>query len=83
MSNKNYAGSIYQKFDGMLKELESNNIKRKEPKKFSGSGMLTRNSSSMQSKQENSSTLKQQQLKIPLLAMAEIRKRRNINNGDV
>ncbi len=68
---------MYSQFDTMLKEMEESSTKAKKPKKFSGGGLLTRGGQSRMDNNSNDSfTVKQQQLQIPLLAMAEIRKRR-------
>jgi|TARA_R110000796_G_scaffold73612_1_gene165472 hypothetical protein len=82
MATINYAGQVYKQFDSMLKELETSAEETSKVKKFSGGGLLTRNmGSSFSEESDDSVDMKQEQLKIPLLAMQEIRKRRMKKNG--
>mgnify|MGYP003625310277 CR=1 FL=1 len=77
MAITNFTGKMYSQFDTMLREMQESGTKAKKPKKFSGGGLLTRgNLSKMGNSPNDSLSVKQQQLQIPLLAMAEIRKRR-------
>jgi|TARA_R100000541_G_scaffold28590_1_gene37869 hypothetical protein len=82
MAITNYAGQIYNQFDSMLKELENSAKETSNIKKFSGGGLLTRTMGSVLNESSDESIdVKQEQLKIPLLAMQEIRKRRMKKNG--
>ena len=82
MAITNFAGQIYNKFDSILKELETTNSEGNKPKKFSGRGLLTRNiGSTFNGEDVIGMDMKQSQLIIPIRAMREIRKRRMKKNG--
>jgi|TARA_R110000803_G_scaffold210814_1_gene283927 hypothetical protein len=70
----NPAGDMYSKFDVMLKELSERGEASKKPKKFSGGGLLVK--TSPRNKTNVKADERQEQFKIPLMAMAAIRKRR-------
>ena len=73
----NFAGKIYNQYDSLLKQISNTEDLDSKVKKFSGGGLLTR-SSGLSSDNDISSnvSMREEQLRIPLLAMREIRKRR-------
>jgi len=77
----NFAGKLYNQYDNIIRELSSAEELNGKEKKFSGGGLLTRSSNMTSSSEENMSA-REQQMRVPLLAMMEIRKRRdNLKNG--
>jgi len=82
MAITNFAGQIYNKFDSILKEIETTNSEGNKPKKFSGGGLLSRNNGSTFGSEETAGIdMKESQLILPIRAMQEIRKRRMEKNG--
>tara|TARA_R100000353_G_C6473390_1_gene187177 strand:+ start:549 stop:812 length:264 start_codon:yes stop_codon:yes gene_type:complete len=72
----NFAGKIYNQYDSLLKQISSTEDLDSKVKKFSGGGLLTRSSNLSDNNTSDNINMREQQLRIPLLAMREIRKRR-------
>ena len=79
----NFAGKIYNQYDSLLKQISNTEDLASKVKKFSGGGLLTRSSGLSSDNDTNSNvSMREEQLRIPLLAMREIRKRREeLKNG--
>ena len=78
----NFAGKIYNQYDSLLKQISSTEDLDSKVKKFSGGGLLTRSSNLSDNNTSDNVSMREQQLRIPLLAMREIRKRREeLKNG--
>ena len=78
----NFAGKIYNQYDSLLKQISSTEDLDSKVKKFSGGGLLTRSSNLSDNNTSDNINMREQQLRIPLLAMREIRKRREeLKNG--
>tara|TARA_R100000005_G_C4967135_1_gene181516 strand:+ start:752 stop:1018 length:267 start_codon:yes stop_codon:yes gene_type:complete len=79
----NFAGKIYNQYDSLLKQISNTEDLSSKVKKFSGGGLLTRSSGLSSDNDTNSNvSMREEQLRIPLLAMREIRKRREeLKNG--
>ena len=79
----NFAGKIYNQYDSLLKQISNTEDLDSKVKKFSGGGLLTRSSGLSSDNDTNSNvSMREEQLRIPLLAMREIRKRREeLKNG--
>jgi hypothetical protein len=75
----NFAGKLYNQYDSLIREISSTEEVNNKVKKFSGGGLLTR-SSSMSDSDNEGMGMREEQMRLPILAMMEIRKRRNNKN---